>query len=86
MGHDGVGGVFFQVEEQAVAKEAWCLVRNGEKASMGGYGKVGPHQKRCVSIVKDCGFIYQQWETIKEDVGRLQFDYICSSKSLLGMQ
>lgn len=35
MGHDGLGAVFFQTEEQAIAREAWCLVRNGEKASTG---------------------------------------------------
>lgn len=39
VGHDGLGEVFFQIEEQAIAREAWRLVRNGEKASMGGVWK-----------------------------------------------
>lgn len=36
LGHDRVGGVFFQIEKQAIAREAWCLVRSGEKARVGG--------------------------------------------------
>lgn len=39
VGHDGVGGVFFQTEKQVIAREAWCLVSSGEKASVGGVWK-----------------------------------------------
>lgn len=36
MGHDRLGEVFFQKEEQAIAR---CFVKNGVKASMGGVWK-----------------------------------------------
>lgn len=36
VGHDRLGEVFFQKEEQAIAR---CFVKNGVKASMGGVWK-----------------------------------------------